>query len=74
MNTFFYFFVTERVQLQPDTGVTFNDVAGCNGAKNELAEVVDFLKHSEAYTKNGCRIPRGVILDGKYVVSANKKA
>merc|ERR1712113_405754 len=30
----------------------------------ELAEVVDFLKQPEAYTKNGCRIPRGVILDG----------
>merc|ERR1712176_373339 len=48
----------------PDTGVTFDDVAGCDGAKLELAEVVDFLKQPEAYTKNGCRIPRGVILDG----------
>merc|ERR1712176_346861 len=48
----------------PDTGVTFEDVAGCDGAKRELAEVVDFLKQPEAYTKNGCRIPRGVILDG----------
>merc|ERR1712232_261686 len=48
----------------PDTGVTFDDVAGCDGAKTELAEVVDFLKQPEAYTKNGCRIPRGVILDG----------
>jgi len=48
----------------PDTGVNFDDVAGCDGAKLELAEVVDFLKQPEAYTKNGCRIPRGVILDG----------
>merc|ERR1712025_1204124 len=48
----------------PDTGVTFDDVAGCDGAKLELCEVVDFLKQPEAYTKNGCRIPRGVILDG----------
>lgn len=53
-----------EIQLIPDTGVTFDDVAGCDGAKLELAEVVDFLKQPEAYTKNGCRIPRGVILDG----------
>lgn len=53
-----------QIQMIPDTGVTFEDVAGCDGAKNELAEVVDFLKQPEAYTKNGCRIPRGVILDG----------
>jgi cell division protease FtsH len=53
-----------QVELVPDTGVTFDDVAGCDGAKLELMEVVDFLKQPEAYTKNGCRIPRGVILDG----------
>lgn len=53
-----------EVQMVPDTGVTFDDVAGCDGAKLELAEVVDFLKQPEAYTKNGCKIPRGVILDG----------
>merc|ERR1712176_1158601 len=48
----------------PDTGVNFENVAGCDGAKLELAEVVDFLKQPEVYSKNGCRIPRGVILDG----------
>lgn len=53
-----------EIQMVPDTGVTFDDVAGCDGAKLELAEVVDFLKQPEAYTNNGCRIPRGVILDG----------
>merc|ERR1719491_361976 len=53
-----------EIQMVPDTGVTFDEVAGCDGAKLELAEVVDFLKNPEAYTKNGCRIPRGVILDG----------
>lgn len=53
-----------QVQMVPDTGVNFEDVAGCDGAKRELAEVVDFLKQPEAYSKNGCRIPRGVILDG----------
>jgi cell division protease FtsH len=53
-----------EIQMVPDTGVTFDDVAGCDGAKLELEEVVDFLKQPEAYTKNGCQIPRGVILDG----------
>merc|ERR1719223_1826220 len=53
-----------QIQMIPDTGVNFDDVAGCDGAKLELAEVVDFLKQPEVYTKNGCRIPRGVILDG----------
>jgi cell division protease FtsH len=53
-----------QIQMVPDTGVTFDDVAGCDGAKLELAEVVDFLRQPEAYTKNGCTIPRGVILDG----------
>ena len=53
-----------EIQMVPDTGVSFEDVAGCDGAKLELVEVVDFLKQPEAYAKNGCRIPRGVILDG----------
>jgi len=53
-----------EIQMTPDTGVNFDDVAGCDGAKLELAEVVDFLKQPELYSKNGCRIPRGVILDG----------
>mmetsp|Transcript_39104 Transcript_39104/g.57090 ORF Transcript_39104/g.57090 Transcript_39104/m.57090 type:complete len:689 (+) Transcript_39104:240-2306(+) len=53
-----------EIQMVPDTGVNFEDVAGCDGAKLELEEVVDFLKQPEVYSKNGCRIPRGVILDG----------
>jgi cell division protease FtsH len=53
-----------QIQMIPDTGVNFDDVAGCDGAKLELAEVVDFLKQPEIYNANGCRIPRGVILDG----------
>jgi len=53
-----------EIQMVPDTGVNFDDVAGCDGAKLELAEVVDFLKQPEVYNANGCRIPRGVILDG----------
>lgn len=36
-----------KIQMVPDTGVTFNEVAGCDGAKMELVEVVDFLKKPE---------------------------
>merc|ERR1719326_1162009 len=50
--------------MNPDTGVTFEDVAGCDKAKLELAEVVDFLKTPERYTEAGARIPRGLLLDG----------
>eukprot|EP00181_Compsopogon_caeruleus_P004646 CAMPEP_0184688662 /NCGR_PEP_ID=MMETSP0312-20130426/30222_1 /TAXON_ID=31354 /ORGANISM="Compsopogon coeruleus, Strain SAG 36.94" /LENGTH=762 /DNA_ID=CAMNT_0027145921 /DNA_START=2739 /DNA_END=5027 /DNA_ORIENTATION=- len=53
-----------RVAMVPETGVTFEDVAGVEGAKLELQEVVQFLKESERFTKLGARIPRGVILEG----------
>jgi cell division protease FtsH len=45
-------------------GVTFADVAGIDEAKDELAEVVDFLRNPERYRKLGGRIPRGVLLSG----------
>ena len=44
--------------------ITFNDVAGVNEAKNELEEVVDFLKHPDKYTKLGARTPKGALLVG----------
>ena len=44
--------------------VTFKDVAGLEGAKEEVQEVVDFLKNSEKYTKLGSKIPKGVLLVG----------
>ena len=43
---------------------TFNDVAGCDEEKEELAEIVDFLKDPKAYTAMGARIPKGVLLVG----------
>ncbi len=43
---------------------TFKDVAGMDEAKDELVEVVDFLKHPKKYTKIGAKIPRGVMLVG----------
>ncbi|HTL17200.1 MAG TPA: ATP-dependent zinc metalloprotease FtsH, partial [Patescibacteria group bacterium] len=45
-------------------GVTFNDVAGCEEAKYELQEVVDFLKHPQRYKSMGANIPKGVLLIG----------
>jgi len=53
-----------KVQMQPDTGVTFNDVVGVDGAKLELEEVVQFLKEADRFTALGARIPRGLILEG----------
>jgi cell division protease FtsH len=45
--------------------VTFDDVAGIDEAKEELTEIVDFLKMPEKYLKLGARIPRGVLLSGQ---------
>ncbi len=46
------------------TKVSFSDVAGIEEAKAELAEIVDFLKHSERYLQIGAHIPKGVLLVG----------
>merc|ERR1719424_2389756 len=53
-----------KIEMEPDTGVTFDDVAGCDQSKLELVEVVDFLKFPEKFTKVGAKTPRGVLLEG----------
>ena len=53
-----------RVQMEPQTQVTFDDVAGIEQAKLELTEVVDFLKNGERFTAIGAKIPKGVLLVG----------
>jgi len=53
-----------RVQMEPSTQVTFTDVAGIEGAKLELTEVVDFLKNPERFTAVGAKIPKGCLLVG----------
>jgi len=46
------------------TNTTFNDVAGLEGAKEEIQEIVDFLKSPEKYTELGAKIPKGALLVG----------
>jgi cell division protease FtsH len=53
-----------RVQMEPQTQITFNDVAGIEQAKLELSEVVDFLKNADRFTAVGAKIPKGVLLVG----------
>ncbi|OGW48859.1 MAG: cell division protein FtsH [Nitrospirae bacterium RBG_19FT_COMBO_42_15] len=53
-----------KIYIETDTGVTFNDVAGVDEAKEELKEVIDFLNHSEKYLRLGGKIPKGVLLVG----------
>ena len=53
-----------RFQMEAKTGVLFDDVAGIEEAKEELQEVVTFLKQPEKFTAIGAKIPRGVLLIG----------
>ncbi|MFI4882475.1 MAG: ATP-dependent zinc metalloprotease FtsH [Phycisphaerales bacterium JB064] len=53
-----------RVFNKEMTGVTFKDVAGIDEAKDEVSEIIEFLKTPKKFTKLGGRIPRGVLLNG----------
>ncbi|KAK3275727.1 ATP-dependent zinc metalloprotease FTSH 2, chloroplastic [Cymbomonas tetramitiformis] len=53
-----------RFQMEPNTGVKFDDVAGVDEAKEDFMEVVEFLKKPEKFTVVGARIPKGVLLVG----------
>ena len=53
-----------RFQMEAKTGIKFNDVAGIEEAKEELQEVVTFLKQPERFTAVGAQIPKGVLLVG----------
>ena len=59
-------FGSARIRTMSDNGkrVTFEDVAGADEEKEELAEIVDFLKDPEKYVELGARIPKGVLLIG----------
>jgi cell division protease FtsH len=53
-----------KIYGESDVKVTFNDVAGVEEAKEELIEVVEFLRHPDKFTRLGGRIPKGVLLVG----------
>jgi len=53
-----------RVYVETDTGVTFDDVAGVDEAKEELREIINFLKDPERYGRLGAHIPKGTLLVG----------
>ena len=53
-----------KIYVEADTGVTFDDVAGVDEAKEELREIVEFLKNPELYGRLGGRMPKGVLLVG----------
>ncbi|MEW6531666.1 MAG: ATP-dependent zinc metalloprotease FtsH [Thermodesulfobacteriota bacterium] len=53
-----------RIVAQTDVGVTFDDVAGQDEAKQELQEILEFLRYPDRFSRLGARIPKGVLLVG----------
>jgi cell division protease FtsH len=53
-----------RFDQRPETGISFDDIAGIDEAKAEFEEIVSFLKEPERYTLVGAKIPKGVLLVG----------
>ena len=57
-------FGKSKARREDASTVRFNDVAGCEDEKEEMKEIVDYLKNPRKYAKSGARIPKGVILKG----------
>lgn len=57
-------FGKSKARLEDASKVRFSDVAGCEDEKQEMKEIVDYLKNPKKYSKAGARIPKGVILKG----------
>ena len=58
-------FGKSRAQLITDSKITFKDVAGLMEEKEDLDEIVDFLRNPDKYNKLGARIPKGILLEGR---------
>ena len=57
-------FSKSRAKLEGKIRVRFNDVAGCDEEKQEMAEIIDYLKYPKKFEKMGARIPKGLLLSG----------
>ena len=57
-------FGKSRAQLETKTKVRFDDVAGCDEEKQEMQEIIEYLKYPKKFEKMGARIPKGVLLVG----------
>ena len=57
-------FSKSRAKLEGDIKVRFNDVAGCDEEKEEMAEIIDYLKSPKKFAKMGARIPKGILMVG----------
>ena len=57
-------FSKSRAKLEGKIRVRFNDVAGCDEEKQEMAEIIDYLKYPNKFEKMGARIPKGILLSG----------
>lgn len=57
-------FSKSRAKLEGNIRVRFEDVAGCDEEKQEMAEIIDYLKYPKKFEKMGARIPKGILLSG----------
>ena len=57
-------FSKSRAKLEGKIRIRFSDVAGCDEEKQEMAEIIDYLKYPKKFEKMGARIPKGILLSG----------
>jgi len=57
-------FSKSRARLEDNIKVRFEDVAGCDEEKEEMAEIIEYLKHPDRFAKMGARIPKGILMVG----------